>query len=449
MNSRVGPIPDEEVFAQSRTTRKRRALASSATAIVARASGLVSFFVIVALTVRYLGAERYGVWMTVLSVVGLLSLANLGIGNALISLVARAHATGDIDEAGRLVSSAVTAVSVVALAIGISATLSLPLLPWKTLFNVSDNALANDASHAAAVLIAVVLVGIPVGLVAQIRSGYQEGYVTACWDTVGSVLAVGAVALAVTLGAGLPVLVAAAAATPLAATALNFAFLVRKRPSLMPRLVNVKRRYVMVLLRAGSLFFILQIAVIVGYSSDNFVTAQVLGPSAVTQYAIPSRLALTGVTLLTVFLSPLWPAYADALARGDREWVLKTLRRSIVIATSVAVAGALLFVLAARPFVDLWSRGEVKPSLGLVLGLSCWIILGSAGAALAMFLNAAHVVGLQVVCSGLMATANIVLSIVLAQRFGVAGVIWGTVIAYTVFIVLPYSVLLPRWVRRI
>ena len=66
-----------------------------------------------------------------------------------------------------------------------------------------------------------------------------------------------------------------------------------------------------------------------------------------------------------------------------------------------------------------------------------------------MFLNAAHIVGLQVVCSGLMAVANILLSIVLAQRFGVAGVIWGTVIAYSVFIVLPYSVLVPRLVRRV
>jgi O-antigen/teichoic acid export membrane protein len=152
---------------------------------------------------------------------------------------------------------------------------------------------------------------------------------------------------------------------------------------------------------------------------------------------------------LTVFLSPLWPAYAEALARGDRLWALKTLRQSIFMATSVAAAGALVFVLVARPFVNLLSSGKVEPSQGLVLGLSCWIVLGSAGAALAMFLNAAHVVGLQVVCSILMAGANIVLSVVLAQRFGVAGVIWGTVIAYTAFIVLPYAVLLPRYVRNI
>ncbi len=448
MSSRAEPMLDAEVVARSRR-RLRRAFATSTTSLVARFSGLVSFLVIVALTVPYLGPERYGVWMTVLSIVGLLTLANLGMGNALISLIARADAADDVDDAGRLVSTAVITVSVVALCIGVVALLLFPVMPWTTVFNVPEGVLASDASHAAAAVIAAVLVGIPIGLVAQIRSGYQEGYVTAWWETVGCVFAVAAVALAVALDAGLAVLVAAAAAAPLAAAMMNFILLVYKRPSLRPRLANVERRYVRTLLRTGSLFFVLQAAVIVSYSSDNFVTAQVLGPAAVTHYAIPSRLALAGITLLTVFLSPLWPAYAEALARGEREWALKTLRRSIFIATSVAAAGALVFALVARPFVDLWSRGEVEPSRGLVLGLSCWIVLGSAGAALAMFLNAAHVVGLQVVCSSLMAAANIALSIVLAQRFGVAGVIWGTVIAYSVFVVLPYSVLLPRLVRRV
>ncbi len=71
--------------------------------------------------------------------------------------------------------------------------------------------------------------------------------------------------------------------------------------------------------------------------------------------------------------------------------------------------------------------------------------MGGGAHLIAMFLNAAHVVGLQVVCSSLMAVANIMLSIVLAQKFGAAGVVWGTVISYSVFIVLPHSVLVVLW----
>jgi hypothetical protein len=52
------------------------------------------------------------------------------------------------------------------------------------------------------------------------------------------------------------------------------------------------------------------------------------------------------------------------------------------------------------------------------------------------------------VLSGAMAVANLTLSIVLARRYGVTGVLWGSVIAYGACVVLPYAVLLPRIIER-
>jgi O-antigen/teichoic acid export membrane protein len=121
-----------------------------------------------------------------------------------------------------------------------------------------------------------------------------------------------------------------------------------------------------------------------------------------------------------------------------------------LIATSAAaVVGAVVFVSFGGSIVRAWSRGEVTPSRGLLAGLGLWLLLGSAGSALAMFLNAAHVVRLQVICASAMALANIALSIFLTRRIGVAGLIWGTVISYTAFVVVPYAVLVPRLVVRL
>jgi len=429
--------------------RYRRAAATSATSLVARGANLASFLLVVPLTVRYLGPVRYGVWMTALSIVGFLSLTNLGMGNALITLIARTDAADDERDAGRYVSTAVFLFAAISLILAVVAIATFPIIPWGAVFNVPAGPLSSDAGRVAAAVVGVYLVGIPIGLVTQIRLGYQQGYVTACWDAAGSVLTVATVAVAVVVGASLPVLVAAAAAAPLAGSIANFGLLVRKRPALRPRLSSAERRHAQVLLRSGGLFFFLQLALVIGFSTDNFVAAQVLGPSAVTQYAVPRGLAFAGIGLLTVFIAPLWPAYAEALARNDRGWVLRTLRRSIVLSTAVATAGAMVFLMAGRPIIRLWSRGAVVPSRSLLLGFAIWIVLASAGAALAMFLNAAHVVGLQVICSSLMAIANITLSIFLAKEIGVAGIIWGSVIAYSIFIVVPYTFLVPRVLRRI
>ena len=55
----------------------------------------------------------------------------------------------------------------------------------------------------------------------------------------------------------------------------------------------------------------------------------------------------------------------------------------------------------------------------------------------------------QVATAVLMATANVILSIVLTARIGVTGVVWGSVIAYTVFSLVPVAFYLPRLFARI
>lgn len=449
MTAEVLSVDDAKAERERGRRRLRRAGATSVSTFAARLAGFGSFLLLVPLTVPYLGKERYGVWMTLLSLVALLGITNLGMGNALITLIARTDAAGDEQQAGRYVSTAVVLFVAISLILGVVAVATFPIIPWASVFNVSQGPLSTDASRAAAVLVAVYLIGIPVGIVTQIRLGYQEGYANAVWDVAGSILTVAAVVIVVASGWSLPVLVAAAAAAPLVSTACNFTILCRKRPALRPRLRNAVRSQARVLLRFGGLYFVLQLAVIVGYSSDNFVAAQVLGPEAVTQYALPSRLALAGISLIAIFIMPLWPAYAEGLERHDAEWVLRTFRRSLVASTTVATLGAALFVAFGGPIVRLWSRGEVNPGRLLLMGLGAWLVLGSAGNALAAFLNAAQIVRLQVICASLMAVTNIILSVILARSIGIAGLIWGTVISYAVFVVIPYSVLVPRLMRRI
>jgi O-antigen/teichoic acid export membrane protein len=429
--------------------RLRRAAATSASSLVARGANFASFVLIVPLTVPYLGAERYGIWMTLLSLVALLGITNLGMGNALITLIARTDAVADEEEAGRYVSTAVVLFGAIAISLGLVGAVVLPFVPWGNLLNVPAGALADEGGRAAVALLIVFLLTIPVGVVGQIRLGYQEGYVTAWLDATASVLGVVGVVVGIAVGAGLPWLVAAAAAPPLATGLVNWVLLVRARPVLRPLVRRADRRHARVLLRSGGLYFALQLAIVVGFSADNFVAAQVLGPAAVTQYAVPSRLALAGVALISVLVLPLWPAYAEALARGDVAWVLRILRRSLIATSTAGCAAAVVFVLFGGPIVDAWSRGEVDPGWGLLVGLGLWLVLGSVGSALAMFLNAAHIVRMQVICASLMATANIMLSIVLAKKIGVAGLIWGTVISYTIFVVVPYAVRVPRLLVRL
>src|SRR5881227_396930 len=85
--------------------RHRRILLTTVSAAAAKAATIVGGLATVAIGVRYLGAERFGVWATLLSFVGLLQVADFGIGLGLVSRLAGATANRDVDEGRRLVSS--------------------------------------------------------------------------------------------------------------------------------------------------------------------------------------------------------------------------------------------------------------------------------------------------------------------------------------------------------
>jgi predicted membrane protein len=66
-----------------------------------------------------------------------------------------------------------------------------------------------------------------------------------------------------------------------------------------------------------------------------------------------------------------------------------------------------------------------------------------------MLLNGANVIGFQAACAMLMAIANVTISILLVQRIGVSGAIWGSVIAQIFFVLIPDTWYVRRLLRRL
>src|SRR6266699_741403 len=85
--------------------RHRRAALSTITSIAARGMTLLTVVISVPLTVRYLGTERYAVWMTISSLVAMLTFADLGIGNGLLNAVSESHGKDDPGLAAEYISS--------------------------------------------------------------------------------------------------------------------------------------------------------------------------------------------------------------------------------------------------------------------------------------------------------------------------------------------------------
>lgn len=445
-----GQSADLETEAGRSRERYRRALLGTGAAVGARGIGAAVSLLTVPLTLGYLGVERYGMWMTISSLIAFLAFTDLGIGNGLLTAIANATGRGERAAEMRYAASATWMLVVVGVVVAIGVVGLTSVVSWADMFNVSDSVAREEAAPAMLAFGVCYAAGLPLSAVSQIRYGHQEAYVNSAYGAAGSVLGLLLVLAAINLQLGLPFLVVALMGAPLVASLVNAAVLFgRQRPWLLPRPSRVHAPTALALLRSGGQFLILQLAVAAAFYSDSLIVARVIGPQAVAEYSVATKLFLVPTVLVAAAVGPLWPAYGEAYARGDVPWLRRTLQRSLTLVLSITVPLSLLLAIAAEPILQLWIGGAVMPPTLLVAGIATWTVLSAVGTSLAMLLNGLHILRFQIATAVVMAALNVSLSIFLAGRIGVAGVILGTVIAYPISTLVPLGVYVRRLLRRL
>ncbi len=430
--------------------RYRRSVLTSIVAFGSRGITIVTTLITVPLALRYLGAERYGMWMTISSLLALLSFSDLGIGNGLLNAVAEANGRDDEAAAARFVSSALVMLTALAAALGIGFIILYSQVSWDKVFNVHSPQAVAEAGPALAVFAVCFIAAMPLAVVSQVRIGYQQGYANNFFLGIGNLIGLILVLVGIWARVPLPLLVLAMAGPPVATAAVHSVVLFGfERPKLRPRLHLVDVRDALQVLRVGLSFLVLQMAGALGYWSNSIIAAQIVGATKVTDYYIATKLFLIPTMMGSLLLGPLWPAYREAITRGDAPWVRATLRRSFALIIFGVLPVSAVLTVAGPWLIKIWVGTSVVPSMSLILACGIWSVLAGLGVALAMFLNGAQILRFQVIVAVVMTTVNLLLSIYLTINIGVAGVIWGSVIAYSIFLLVPTGLYLPVAIRHV
>ena len=441
---------DATVAEERGKERLKRVFWTALSSGLAKGVNALSMLVAVPVTLTYLGAERFGLWMTIASLAAFLGFADLGIGNGVLNIISEACGRNDVDTARKCVSSAVAVLAGIALVLGLLFWLVYPHVAWGRVFNVSSPIASKEAGPATAVFVAVMIANLPLSIIPRVQMAYQEGYISGIWQAASNLLGlVGLLAIA-RLGAGLPLLVLAFMGAPVVGNLLNAVGLLGfQRPWLVPKRRHVDASVARRIIWVGSQFVMIQVGnAVIGYA-DNMVIAHALGPEAVARYAVPAKLFALVPMLLYMALAPLWPAFGEANVRGDAGWARLTLARAILASAGLCAIASLVFVGFGERILHLWVGPTATYSLALMIGLGVWTTVSSVLAAIALFLNAANVLRLQVACVLLTAVCATVSKVALARLAGLPAIVWSTVGASILFMLLPYSVYLAKRFGRI
>lgn len=442
--SRVADSRADRDVAQRSRDRYQRITQGVAAAFLSRGIAVATSLISIPITVKYLGTERFGVWATISSFTALLAFADLGIGNGLVNAIAATRGGEDRDLARTHASSAYALLAPVALALLGAFLLARAWISWADAFGLEGQAAITEARQAVAVFVTCFCVGIPLSIAGRLQMGMQASHLSHGWTAAGGLASLAAVLAAVAVQASLPGLVFALVGAPLVIQALNTGVLLHQRPWLRPSLRHVRWFSARQLLRDGSLFFLLQISTAFIFASDNLVIARLFGPAAVTQYAIPFRLFGLASTLVGMALGPLWPAYGEALARGDLSWLRVALSRSLRLALVASLASSAVLLVSVPWLVKVWTGLSTPQPLLLLAGFAMFNVVLAVSNAYSTFLNGINLIRFQVVLGLLTSVLAVALKVGLGTVLGLPGVAFGSALALLAGAVIPFIWYVPR-----
>jgi O-antigen/teichoic acid export membrane protein len=435
---------------QRGSERNRRAVLAGSVATIARVVQVGASLITVPLTLKYLGNERFGLWMTISSVLAMAAFADFGVGNGVLNLVSEAFGKDDTAGVRRAISSGFAILSSIAAFLLLAFAAIYRLVNWSDFFRVTSPQARLEAGPALAVFATCFALNISLDVVQRAQLGLQQAYRYGLWQLCGSVTGFIGVLGGIWLHVGLPVLVVAIAGAPLLATTLNaISFFGFVRSDLRPSRAFVAREVISRIVRLGGLFFVLQLVIAISFSADNFIIARTLGAVNVPEYAIPQRIfALTGMLLATLIAS-LWPAYSEAIARGHIAWVRRTLRRSMLLVLSVSSVASSTLLLLAPWLLHRWIGSQIHPPFFLLLGLAVWSVLDCCRTCLGTFMNGAAVVRFQIILWLIFGTVCVTMKVLFVRNFGVVGIPWSTILSCLLIEVVPWIIFVPRFLHTL
>jgi O-antigen/teichoic acid export membrane protein len=381
--------------------------------------------------VAWLGNKRYGGYRVVADGLGYLTLLELGLGGAVGPLLARALGQGDERAVRRTVAEGTRAymrVSLITLAVGAMLT---PLVPFFARDLAGPD--VHDLQRAWLVGLSAVLSLwlLPLRAVLEAR---QLGFAVNLALT-GQSVAITALSLLLARAGWGMTGQAAAHAAGVWLCALGLAVIgLRLQPGLIRAVVHEPQSpETRADLRAlGGPSLVINVCSRVGLLADNLIVGGMLGAARVTSLVTTQRLIQAGQGVLQSVGSASWAALAELHAQKHSETFNKRLVEMSRLTAILAAAGLVPVVAFNREFVRLW-MGPEFPYGGNLVAVSAAInaFLLAEISLWAWCFTATGKTRALVWPSLASAVVNLVASVILTDRVGLAGPLLGTTLGFT------------------
>ena len=405
--------------------------------MVFRIGGILANLMVIPVTLKLLGQEKFGIWVTLLTVINWVSFFDMGIGNGLRNKVTESLSHSQKEKAREYVTTAYVVMGGAVMAAALLYLMISRTISWDTVFN-SKSVGRGDMYLLMGIVVVGALINFAVSLSIQLYYSLQKASAGSLGNFISQVGTLLLLMYFLKFG-GLTIKgVALINMGMLVATnlLLNWTFF-RGHRYLLPSIKYFRGKKIRSLVMLGGKFFVIQMASVVILTTDNMIITRLLGPEHVSGYNIVSKLFSLIIIGHGIILAPLWSAYTEAYSRKDRKWLVKNRKMMYLLMLPIVAGVGFLFI--TYPYIiRFWIGGELNISKSLVALFSVYTVVYTWSNLHMHLLNGLGRVRYQLPVWVFQGAINIPLSIyfVRVHNMGVNGVMLGTTLSLVIFAVM-------------
>jgi O-antigen/teichoic acid export membrane protein len=399
---------------------------------VLKGCGIAISLFLVPVTIHYVNPTRYGIWLTLSSIVGWFTFFDIGLGNGLRNKFAEAVASGKPELARTYVSTTYAILTIIIALVLLLFFCINPFLNWAKILNTPAD-MAGELRLLALIVFGFFCIQFVLQLITTIITANQQPAKASIFGFLGNLLSLAIIyVLTKTTSGNLIYLGAVFSATPVVVLiSSSLWFYSHKYKQYAPSIKFVKFRFARDLMSLGIKFFVIQMAAVVLYQTSNIIIAHLFGPEQVTPYNIAYKYFSVITMAFSIIMIPLWSAYTEAWIKKDIAWIKNSVNKLMLIWILIAIT-VMIMLVSSNFIYRIWVGKEIKVPFSVSVVMAAYVIINGWCGIFSQFLNGVGKIKLQLYSGIFGALINIPLSIMLGKHFGIYGVLLSTVILGTV-----------------
>jgi O-antigen/teichoic acid export membrane protein len=373
---------------------KKNILAS----ILIKGSSVLISLVVVPLTINYINPSRYGIWLTLSSIVAWFSFFDIGLTQGLRNKFAEAKAKGEDHLAKIYISTTYAILSIIFFIVWLLFLAVNNFLDWSRILKISES-MRSEVSVLAIIVFTYFCISFVIKIITTVLIADQKPAKASLIDLLGQIVSLVFIVILVktTKGSLINLGIAFCVSPLIILIGANIVLFTGSYRKYRPEISKVDFSHAKELFNLGIIFFILQITYVLQFETANIIIARFFSTADVTSYNIVYKYFGVLNMGFMIFLTPFWSASTEAYQKNDIQWIRNSIKRYNQLNIVMVLIGCLMLILSSTVYTLWLGKGTVNIEFSLSLFGFLFFNTSIFGGKYVSFLNGISALRIQLI----------------------------------------------------